>query len=144
MYGNGKATIIDYGIVDKNEKPSAILDYNSKFKIVMKVKFTEKVDDPIFAFTLKDSKGLEITGTNSLMKHCVTGTFEAGQMVTVNFTQKANLQLGKYALSLGCVNINETGVEVYSRIYDAVLFEIIGSTQMVGFFDLDSEVNVEV
>ena len=144
MYGNGKATIVDYGILDKNEKPSAILDYNSEFKIVMKIKFSEVVDNPIFAFTLKDAKGLEITGTNSLMKHCVTGTFEAGQTITVKFTQKANLQLGKYALSLGCVNINETGVEVYSRIYDAVLFEIIGSTQMVGFFDLESKVDVEV
>ena len=144
MYGNGKATIVDYGILDKNEKPSAILDYNSEFEIVIKVKFSEKIDNPIFAFTLKDAKGLEITGTNTLMKHCVTGTFEAEQTVTVKFSQKANLQLGKYALSLGCVNINETGVEVYSRIYDAVLFEVIGSTQMVGFFDLNSKVNVEV
>jgi teichoic acid transport system ATP-binding protein len=102
------------------------------------------VTEPIFAFTIKDSKGLEITGTNSLMKHVEAGTFHPGDVITVTFEQKMNLQLDKYALSLGCVNINETGVEVYSRIYDAVLFEIIGSTQMVGFFDLDSEVNVEV
>lgn len=142
-YGNGKATIIDYGILDQNDKPSAILDYNSEFKIVMKVKFLENIEDPIFAFTLKDSKGLEITGTNSMMKHIMTGTYENGQIGTVTFSQKANLQLGKYALSLGCVAINETGVEVYSRIYDAILFEVIGSEQMVGFFDLGSEIFVE-
>ena len=142
-YGNGKATIIDYGILDQNDKPSAILDYNSEFKIVMKVKFLENIEDPIFAFTLKDSKGLEITGTNSMMKHIMTGTYEKGQIGTVTFSQKANLQLGKYALSLGCVAINETGVEVYSRIYDAILFEVIGSEQMVGFFDLGSEIFVE-
>ena len=143
MYGNGKATIIDYGIVDKNAKPSAIIDYNSEFKIVMKVSFTEQVDEPIFAFTLKDAKGLEITGTNSLMKHIVSGSYSKGQSVTVSFTQNANLQLGKYALSLGCVSINESGIEVFSRIYDAILFEVIGSVQMVGFFDLESEVLVE-
>ena len=143
MYGNGKATIIDYGIVDKNGKPSAIIDYNSEFKIVMKVKFSEVIMEPIFAFTVKDSKGLEITGTNSSMKYVTTSTYEEGQMLTVTFTQKANLQLGKYALSLGCVAVNETGIEVYSRIYDAILFDIIGSAQMVGFFDLESEVLVE-
>jgi len=142
-YGNGKATIIDYGIVDQAHKPSAILDYNSEFKIVMKVKFFEDTEDPIFAFTLKDSKGLEITGTNSMMKHIVTGTYEKGQAVTITFSQKANLQLGKYALSLGCVTINETGIEVFSRIYDAILFEVIGSAQMVGFFDLQSEISVD-
>lgn len=141
-YGNGKASIVDYGILDQHNKPSAILDYNSQFKILMKVKFFENIENPIFAFTLKDSKGLEITGTNSMMKHIVTGTYENGQILTVTFSQKANLQLGKYALSLGCVTINETGVEVFNRIYDAILFEVIGSEQMVGFFDLRSEISV--
>jgi len=142
-YGNGKATIIDYGILDMKQKPSSILDYNSEFIIVMKVEFYDMISDPIFAFTLKDAKGLEITGTNSMMKHIESGTYTKGQTATVTFSQKANLQLGKYALSLGCVALNENGIEVYNRIYDAILFEVIGSTQMVGFFDLKSEISVE-
>ena len=143
MYGNGKATIIDYGILDEKGKPSAIIDYNSEFKIVMKVKFSEPIIEPIFAFTLKDAKGLEITGTNSSMKYITTSTYEENQIITITFTQKANLQLGKYALSLGCVNINENGVEVYNRIYDSILFDVIGSVQMVGFYDLQSEITIE-
>jgi len=142
-YGNEKANIVDYGIVDQNNRPSSILDYNAEFKIVMKVQFNESIEDPIFAFTLKDAKGLEITGTNSMMKHVITGQYKQGESVTVSFKQPANLQLGKYALSLGCVGINENGVEVYNRIYDAILFEIIGSAQMVGFFDLQSEVKID-
>jgi len=144
MYGNGKATIIDYGILDIQENPSAIIDYDSEFQIVMKVKFKEMVNEPIFAFTLKDSKGLEITGTNSSMKYISTDSYEKDQVITVTFTQKANLQLGSYALSLGCVAVTETGVEVFSRIYDAILFEVIGSAQMVGFFDLKSEIKIEI
>jgi len=142
-YGNGKATIIDYGILDEKGKPSAIIDYNSEFNIVMKVKFSEIIMEPIFAFTLKDAKGLEITGTNSSMKYITTSTYENDQVITVKFTQKANIQLGKYALSLGCVNINENGVEVYNRIYDAILFDVIGAVQMVGFYDLQSEISIE-
>ena len=140
-YGNGKAIIYDYGITDSKGNPSAILDYDSEFNIVMKVTFNETVYEPIFAFTLKDSKGLEITGTNTLMKHLSFGTCHKGESITVTFTQNANIQLGKYALSLGCVTINESGVEVFHRIYDAILFEVIGSVQMVGFYDLHSEVN---
>ncbi len=78
-----------------------------------------------------------------MMKHLVSGNYDKGEKVTVTFTQKANLQLGKYALSLGCVALNENGIEVYNRIYDAILFEVIGSAQMVGFYDLQSEVNIE-
>lgn len=109
----------------------------------MKVKFSETIIEPIFAFTLKDSKGLEITGTNTAMKYVTTGTYEKEQVATVTFTQNANLQLGSYALSLGCVVVNETGVEVYSRIYDAILFDVIGSQQMVGLFDLQSGVTID-
>jgi len=142
-YGNNKAVITDYGITDSSGTPTAILDYNSEFKIVMEVTFNQTITEPIFAFTIKDLKGLEITGTNTLMKHTLTGTFAKGERVTVSFIQKANLQLGKYALSLGCVAINETGVEVFNRVYDAILFEVIGSVQMVGFYDLQSHITVE-
>jgi len=143
IYGNGKAHIIDYGTLDAKKNPSDILDYNAPFTIVMKVRFTEHIENPIFAFTLKDARGLEITGTNTYMKHLITGTYEKDNEVTIKFEQKANLQLGKYALSLGCVNLNENGVEVYNRIYDAMLFEIIGSEQMVGFYDLQSNISVD-
>jgi teichoic acid transport system ATP-binding protein len=143
-YGNGKATIIDYGILDEKGKASAIINYNSEFKIVLKIKFHENIVDPLFAFNIKDSKGLEITGTNTNMKYITTGSYKKDQILTVVFTQKANLQLGSYSLSLGCVNLDETGIEVYNRIYDALLFDIIGSTQMVGFFDLDSKISLEI
>jgi len=143
-YGNGKATIIDFGILDKNNLPTQIIDYNDEFTIVMKIHFSEPVSEPIFAFTLKDAKGLEITGTNTSMKYISTGNYKSEDVITVLFTQQANLQLGSYSLSLGCVSINETGVEVFSRIYDAILFDIIGSTQMVGFFDLKSEIVINV
>ncbi|MBA1419395.1 MAG: ABC transporter ATP-binding protein [Epsilonproteobacteria bacterium] len=142
IYGNGKAHIIDYGTLDAEGNPADILDYNTPFTIVMEVQFTELVENPIFAFTLKDAKGLEITGTNTHMKHMVTGIYDKGDTITVKFEQKANLQLGQYALSLGCVNLNENGVEVYNRIYDALLFQVIGAAQMVGFYDLQSDISV--
>ncbi len=54
-----------------------------------------------------------------------------------------NLRSGAYALSLGCVTIDREGIVVYHRLYDAILFEVIGSEEMGGFFDLGSEVTIE-
>ncbi len=141
-YGNLKAEIVDFGIIDYKGNPAPILSFNSEFTIVMKVHFNQDIVDPIFAFTVKDSKGLEITGTNSLMKHIVSGNFKKDEIKSITFRQKANFQLGKYALSLGCVAINDTGVEVFNRLYDAIIFEVIGSEQMVGFYDLCSSIEV--
>ncbi len=143
IYGNSKADIIDYGITDKNNNPTQIVDYGEDFNIILKVKFNQDIQDPIFAFTIKDLKGLEITGTNTHMKHISTGIYKKGDIATIKFTQKANLQIGKYALSIGCVNLDESGIDVHCRIYDAIYFEVIGIEQMVGFFDLNSQVFIE-
>jgi len=143
VYGNERAVIYDYAMLDSTQNPSVIFDYDQRCKIVMKVQFNEAIDAPIFAFTIKDAKGLEITGTNSLMKHHMTSLYKVGEKITIVFEQKLNLHPGKYALSLGCVAINDDGVEVYTRLYDIILFEVIGSEQMVGFFDLKSSITVD-
>jgi teichoic acid transport system ATP-binding protein len=77
------------------------------------------------------------------MKSIETGTYRERDEVTVHFKQRLNLRPGAYALSLGCVNIGEEGIEVYNRLYDCIFFEIIGGAEMVGFFDLESEVDIE-
>ncbi|MEA3456799.1 MAG: ABC transporter ATP-binding protein [Campylobacterota bacterium] len=142
-YGNKKAIIYDYGIIDHSGAPSTLFDHNANCDIVLKVEFNEKIISPIFAFSIKDAKGLEITGTNTLMKSIETGSHNEGDRISIHFRQKMNLRSGAYALSLGCVTIDENGIEVYHRLYDAVLFEVIGSEEMGGFFDLGSEVTIE-
>ena len=142
-YGNKKTIIYDYGMIDHSGAPATLFDHNAICDIVMKVKFNEKIVSPIFAFSIKDAKGLEITGTNTLMKSIETGSYVKEDRTTIRFKQKMNLRSGAYALSLGCVTLDEDGIEVYHRLYDAILFEIISSEEMGGFFDLGSEVTIE-
>ena len=141
-YGNKKATIYDYGLLDETGTPTSILEHNALCDMVIKIRFKEKILSPIFAFSIKDTKGLEITGTNTLMKSIETGTYFENDEIEVHFRQKINLRAGAYALSLGCVNLTEDGIEVYNRLYDAILFEVISSEDMVGFFDLGSEITI--
>ena len=142
-YGNRKALIYDYGMRDESGQPAKLFYHNAHCDITISIKFNERIISPIIAFSIKDSKGLEITGTNTLMKSIETGTYRPGDEATVHFKQRLNLRPGAYALSLGCVNVGEEGIEVYHRLYDCLLFEIIGGAEMVGFFDLGSEVAIE-
>lgn len=142
-YGNNKAEIYDYAMLDREGTPNTIFDYDKLCDIVMRVRFLEDIEAPIFAFTIKDAKGLEITGTNSMVKHIPLSSYHKGDEILVSFKQDMNLHPGQYALSLGCVAINDSGIEVYSRLYDIILFEIIGSQQMSGFFDLKSQISID-
>ena len=108
----------------------------------MRVRFRKTIANPIFAFTIKDIKGLEITGTNTFFKHVDTGTCRAGEIVEAAFRQDLNIQAGRYALSLGCTGFEGDRLVVHHRLYDVVLFEVISDKLMVGFYDLSGKVTV--
>jgi len=146
-YGNKKAQIVDCGISDEAGRQTSLLENGKNFTIVMKVKFQADIANPIFAFTIKDLKGLEVTGTNTEFKKKekeAKSSFRKGDMVEVKYEQVLNMQSGKYALSLGCVGSDENGLVVYHRLYDAVLFEVSSSLPMVGLYDLDSRITVSL
>jgi len=141
-YGDREAVIYDYGLLDDSGNPATIFEHNALCDIVIKIQFHEKIVSPIFAFSIKDTKGLEIAGTNTMMKSVETGTFFKNDSTEVRFRQKINLRAGGYALSLGCVTFDKNGIKVYHRLYDAILFEVISSEEMGGFFDLGSEITI--
>ena len=143
-YGNGLAEIIDYALLDHKAVACSKFHFNNISIILMKVRFCEDVDDPIFAFTIRDLQGLEITGTNSLVKGVSTGNFKANDVVTVKFQQRLNLRSGVYSLCLGCTGYSKDELVVYNRLYDILLFDVIATTQTfsVGFFDLHSDMDI--
>ncbi len=143
QYGDGSARIVDLGIFDHKGELSNLLFKGRPFTIRVKVRFAREVKDPIFAFTIKDSKGTEITGTNSMIEGCDTGTVQAGQTVTASFSQEMNLQGKDYLLSLGCTGFEHGEFVVYDRLYDVVNLTVISDKNTVGYYDMNSQVTIE-
>ena len=142
-YGNGLANIIDYGIKDAAGNMSNDIEKGSDFTIMFKVKFNEKVSDPIFAITIKDLKGTEITGTNTMFEKIDTGTVNKDEVRSVSFTQNMNLQGGDYLVSLGCTGYRDGEFTVYHRLYDVFNITVISNKNTVGYYDMNSEIVVE-
>ena len=143
-YGNGKAELIDFGIFDTNGNILTTSIENDKEVILKsKVVFKEKVSNPIFTMTVKDFKGLDIMGTNTLVENILTGDFNEGDTVIAQFRQKLSLAPNKYTLSFSCTRFNSNGdLEVLSRKYDALLIEITSNKDCVGLCRLDSNIVV--
>ena len=109
----------------------------------MKVQFNELIDEPIFAISVKDFKGLELGGSNTKAYKVLTGTYQKGDIVIVEFKQIFPLAPEKYTLSFGCTKFNENGdLEVFDRKYDALFVEIISYRDCLGVIDLKSEINI--
>lgn len=68
LYGSGKARIVDFGFFDENGQITGIVLKKSRFSIKMKVAFFEDIEYPVFAYTVKDARGAEVTGTNTMFE----------------------------------------------------------------------------
>lgn len=142
-YGSKKAVITEYYITDDKETRTSAVLKGSKFTIHMKVQMMEKLPAPIFAFTIKNVRGTEITGTNTMFEKAFLEPVEAGEAKEVTFTQQMDLQGGDYLLSLGVTGYEEDEFTVYHRLYDVLNVTVISDKDTVGFYDMNSVVEVK-
>ncbi|MBQ7708226.1 MAG: ABC transporter ATP-binding protein [Lachnospiraceae bacterium] len=141
-YGDKEAEIIDFAIIDDKGRITNNIQKNTEFKIRMKVSFHKDIDQPIFAYTIKDLQGTDVTGTNTMYEKVDFGTVKAGKTKVIEFTQNMNLQGRNYLLSFGVVGYKDNDFAVYHRFYDACNINVVSDKDTVGFYDMNSEVTV--
>ena len=141
-YGSKEAVIEEYFITEEDgERVNAIMK-GRDYSVHMRVKFHAEIKAPIFAFTIKDSKGTEITGTNTMVEKAFFETVPAGAVKEITFTQKMNLQGGDYLLSLGVTGFMRDAFQVYHRLYDVLTITAISDKDTVGYFDPGSVIRI--
>lgn len=141
-YGTKQALIEEFYLTDeRGVRTSAVLK-DSEFTLHMVVRFHDSVPAPIFAFSVKNVIGTEITGTNSMIEKAFLDCAEAGQVKKITFTQKMSLQGGEYLISLGVTGYRGDSFEVYHRLYDALNVTVVSDKNTVGYYDMDSTVTV--
>jgi teichoic acid transport system ATP-binding protein len=142
-YGTRQAQIVDFYLTDDVGVRTAAVIKGSIFTLHMRVKFHEHIPAPIFAFSIKNAIGVEITGTNSMIEKAYLESAEAGQVKDITFTQKMNIQGGEYLLSLGVTGYRGDVFEVYHRLYDVLAVTVVSDKDTVGYYDMESRVKVE-
>lgn len=142
-YGTGAAHIKDYYVTDKNNNVSTAVIKGEEWTLHFDVEFSEDIKSPIFAFTIKNIRGTEITGTNSMYEKAFLKSVKKGETKKVSFTQKMDLQGGEYLLSLGVTGYEDEKFQVYHRLYDVLNITVVSDKDTVGYFDMNSKVTVE-
>ena len=142
-YGKKEAEIIGVEVLDEDGLCTNTIAKGSTFCIRVRVCFHKNLQEPIVAYTFKNIKGTEITGTNTMFEKAPPISAREGSECTVSFTQTMNLQGGEYLLSFGCTGYRDGDFTVYHRLYDAVNLSVISQQNTVGFYDMFSEVKIQ-
>lgn len=144
VYGDGRADIIDFGIFSDTGDIGNNVYKGDYYSVKMKVRINEDNLNPIFAFKLRDIKGTELTGTNTMLEDIDTSQCKKGDIVTITFRQKQYLQPGQYLVSLGCTAFEGDQFVVYCRNYNCCVLGVVAQKGTIGIFDSESEVSVSV
>lgn len=67
-YGDGRAEIYDLGMFDERGNLTNLLLKGEYFTIREKIRFRADIQAPIFTYTIKDKKGAELSGTNTMFE----------------------------------------------------------------------------
>lgn len=142
-YGTKDAMITGYKITDDMGRETSALLKGKECTITMQVHFEHDIEAPIFAFTIKNIKGVEITGTNTMVEKAFLSPVRAGSDMEITFTQKIDLQGGEYLLSFGVTGFEKEEFQVYHRLYDVINMTVISDKNTVGYYDMNSRVVVK-
>lgn len=141
-YGEKSAEIIDYALLDENGLITNTFMKGTFFSVRMKIQAHAKVKEPIFAFTIKNLQGIELTGTNTTYEKVQVPPMEPGDIREVTFTQRLDLQGGEYLVSLGCTGYQDGDFQVFHRLYDVCSLTVISDKNTVGYYDMNSKVSL--
>jgi len=141
-YGTKQAEITQWYITDEKGMRTNTILKGSEFSVHMKVQFYEDLPAPIFACTIKNALGVEITGTNSMTEKAFLEPVKKGQCKEAVFTQRMQLQGGEYLISLGLTGFEGDIFTVYHRLYDVMDVTVISDKNTVGYYDMESQMTV--
>lgn len=141
-YGDKEAEIVDFTLEDAHGIATNTIQKMEKFTIKMKVHFKEDIDEVIYAFTIKDMRGTEITGTNTMFEKIPVEPQKKGNTQIITFRQTMNLQGGEYLLSLGCTGYKGGEFTAFHRLYDVCSITVVASKNTVGFYDMNSKITI--
>ena len=142
-YGDKRGEMTGFQVLDAQGLPTTTIEKGTEFTMKVRVLYHEEISDPILAFTIKDMRGTEITGTNTMFERISIPVRKPGETDVVSFTQRADLQGGEYLISFGLTGYREGEFTVYHRLYDVCSLNIISTKNTVGFYDMNSQIVVE-
>ncbi len=142
-YGDGRAEIYDLGLLDARGNVTNLLLKGENFTIRERIRFYASIQAPIFTYTIKDKKGTELSGTNTMFEGTDIRPVKDGDEYEVSFTQKMTLQGGEYLLSMSCTGFEMGEHVVYHRLYDVANITVISNKNTVGVYDMESVVEAK-
>ena len=140
-YGGDGGEILEVLMSNAQGDETTVISSGDLFSISFRLRSKSCIESPIFAMTIRNSKGQQVYGQNTLF-----GGFETKDLIkdeerTITFRQAANLSGGEYLVSVGFTYFIDDELEVVHRRYDVIQFEVLNGDGSFGVANCFSEIS---
>ncbi|MEO8603830.1 MAG: ABC transporter ATP-binding protein [bacterium] len=141
-YGSGKGRITSVVLLGGSGAPALTFETGAPVVVRCTVRVAEAVAQPIFALRIKNERGMEVYGTNTLFQNQPLPPLAAGEALVVEFAQDMVLMPGSYFLSVSFVELVEDEVVPIDRRYDVLEFQVTAVDRSFGIANLRTRIAV--
>jgi energy-coupling factor transporter ATP-binding protein EcfA2 len=142
-FGTATAEILDATLLDSALRAVNVVTSGEEATFRIAVRFKVFVNDVVFGITIRDSRGLEVYGTNTLWKNSRVEPCRPGDVVQVDFKQKLALGRGDYLVNIAVNEKQSEGLIRLDWVADLINFTVIQPEEFMGFCNLNSEILVD-
>jgi hypothetical protein len=137
-YGGELGSIVSISVLDAAHQPRTWFKSGESVTVRMVVESRERLQEPIYALTIKNVSGVEIYGTNTLFSGQVAPPIGAGERREIDFVFDLNLIAGEFFLSFGFTHFFGDNLVVIQRRYDAIKISVQSADRSFGIANLKS------
>lgn len=142
-YGGIKARIKNFKLINSTGDETQVLQSGEQFTVLFEVYSSEIIQNPIYAVTIKDSKGLQVYGQNTHFANVKVKDLGVDDTKVIEFKQCCNLGVGEYFISLGVTRFDGENLEIIHRKYDLIEFKVINLDGSFGIANCFSQIRIK-
>jgi ABC-type polysaccharide/polyol phosphate transport system ATPase subunit len=135
-HGDRSAEIVHAWFEDGNFDRTTTLGVGDFCHVCIEVKFHERMQHPIFSWSLRNEAGYNVLATSTRFDHRETGTYEAGETVEVRIGFPVRLAGNRYTLS-PAVAREGSGQDIVDSREDFVSLLVHSTRHSGGLVDLE-------
>lgn len=122
-YGNGKAEITGLAICDQAGRPVRKLESGSDYTVRFTIVAREDLDDLVAGMLIRDRRGVDLYGTDTLLRGLPVEPVKRGDTLQVAFHLSMWLASGTYFLTASAARSDGRQYDLH---YDGLLLEVTG------------------